>query len=320
MKTFSRFVLSTALMGLPLVAVAQEVQPLPESVKLNDAKVELGKKLYFDKRLSKDNTVSCASCHDLSKGGTDQLPTSTGIGGQKGPINAPTVYNSSANFVQFWNGRAKDLAEQALGPVENPKEMGELWPNVITKIKADAEYTKAFGAVYGGKITKENAVDAIAEFEKSLITPNAPFDKYLRGDKKAISAKAEKGWKLFQEKGCNSCHEGNYFGGTAYQTLSEDYFKDRGGEITEADLGRYTVTKDEADKYSFKTPMLRNIAVTAPYFHDGSVKTLDEAVKKMAKYQLGEELKPEEVSAIVAFLKTLTGEYEGVPLDKVKAQ
>jgi len=297
-----------------------EVKPIPAKVTVNETKAELGKKLYFDPILSKDGKVSCASCHQLHKGGTDQLKTSEGIGKQLGPINSPSVFNSAHNFVQFWDGRAADLAEQAQGPVANPKEMGESWDNVVKKLGAVDEYVKLFAQVYGDKgITKENAADAIAEFEKTLTTPNSRFDKFLNGDKTALTAQEQKGWMLFQDKGCITCHSGTYLGGTSFQMLNEDYFTDRGGELTEADMGRYNVTKDEADKHSFKVPSLRTVAVTPPYFHDGSVKTLDEAVSKMAKYQLGEELKPEEVSAITAFLKSLVGEYQGTPLDKLTA-
>lgn len=297
-----------------------DITPIPQTVKVNEAKAELGKKLYNDTLLSADNSTSCATCHDLSKGGVDRLPTSKGIKNQNGPINAPTVFNSEHNFVQFWDGRAADLKEQAAGPVANPKEMGDTWENVVKKVAADPAYAASFKKLYGGKVTKETITDAIAEFERTLITPDSKFDQFLRGDKKALTALEKKGWQLFQDKGCTGCHNGPYLGGNSYQALNEDYFKDRGGKLTDADMGRFNVTKDEADKHTFKVPMLRNIAETAPYFHDGSVKTLPEAVRKMAKYQLGDELKPNEVNAIVAFLKTLTGKYEGVPLDKVKAQ
>lgn len=292
-------------------AVAQEFTPIPRELDVNEEKAALGKKLYHDKTLSVDGTLSCASCHMLDKGGVDRLPTSTGVKGQKGPINSPTVYNSAANFVQFWDGRAANLEEQALGPVENPLEMGDKWSKVVQKVEASTEYKQAFDTLYDGKVTKENIANAIAEFEKTLITPDSRFDQYLRGNKQALSAIEKKGMALFEEKGCTSCHNGTYLGGNTYQYMSEEYFADRGGKLTDADLGRYNVTKDEGDKHLFKVPMLRNVAVTAPYYHDGSVKTLDEAVQKMAKYQLGEELKKSEVNALVAFLKTLTGKYEG---------
>ena len=295
------------------------VTPIPATVDVDLDKAALGKKLYFEPMLSKDNSLSCASCHGLGKGGTDRLQTSLGFNSQVGPINSPSVFNSAHNFVQFWDGRAASLEEQALGPVENPKEMAESWPNVLEKLKANDAYVKEFAAVFGeNAITKENAAAAIAEFERTLITPNSRFDKFLMGNKNALTQLEKKGWQLFQEKGCIACHEGRYLGGTMYQMLSEDYFTDRGDELTEADYGRYNVTKDDSEKHMFKVPMLRNVALTSPYFHDGSVKTLDEAVRKMGKYQLGEELSGAEVSALVAFLKSLTGEYEGTPLHRLK--
>lgn len=299
-------------------AAAQEkIQPIAREVKLNAQKAELGNNLYHDKRLSKDETVSCASCHDLAKGGTDRLPVSLGVGNTKGPINSPTVYNSEHNFVQFWDGRAKNLAEQAKGPVENPKEMAESWPNVVEKLKKDGKYVAAFKEVYKGDITADRIADAIAEFERRLITPDSRFDDFLRGDEKALTAQEKKGWELFQETGCMTCHTGTYFGGESYQAMNPQYFEDR-GNLTEADNGRFNVTKDEADKHMFKVPMLRNVEVTAPYFHDGSVKSLEDAVRKMAKYQLGQDKMPAtDVRAITAFLKTLTGKYDGKPLNRM---
>lgn len=294
------------------------VQPIPEKVDVDPLKVKIGEQLFHDKRLSVDGSLSCASCHMLHKGGVDGAETSLGIKGQKGPINSPSVYNAAHNFVQFWDGRAKDLKEQALGPVENPLEMGESWENVVKKITADPKYVKEFKQLNGGVITKETIADAIAEFEKTLITPGSRFDQFLLGDKNVLTPEEQKGYQLFQEKGCTACHSGSYFGGQFYQRLNPDYYKDRGIPITTADLGRFNVTKNEADKYFFKVPMLRNIAVTGPYFHDGKLKTLDEAIYKMGKYQLGQELTPKEVKAIAAFLRSLTGTYKGVPLDKMK--
>jgi len=301
------------LVALFLSTGSLAIEPIPSKIKLDLEKVRLGERLFHDTQLSGDGTISCATCHALDKGGTDRAMVSTGINGQKGPINSPTVYNSANNFVQFWDGRAKDLEEQALGPVENPKEMGESWENVVKKIKADGSYTRAFEKLYGGDVTKENIANAIAEFERSLITPDSAFDRYLKGDKSALSPLEVKGYALFEEKGCTSCHSGDYFGGDSYQQMPEEYFRDRGG-LNEADFGRYNVTKDEDDRYFFKVPMLRNVAVTAPYFHDGNAKTLKEAVDIMAKYQLGITLTNSENKAIVEFLKSLTGQYKGEKL------
>ncbi|QQR91957.1 MAG: cytochrome-c peroxidase [Myxococcales bacterium] len=272
-------------------------------------KVLLGRSLYHDKRLSGDETIACVSCHSFDHGGSEALKTSTGIRKQKGPINAPTVLNSSLNFRQFWDGRAADLKEQALGPVTNPLEMGAKWEDVLPKLAKDKAYKDAFAKLYDGKVNKENVVDAIAEYESSLITPSR-FDKFLRGDKDAISQAEKDGYVKFKETGCISCHIGPGVGGTMYQKMGlvKDYFKARGGELSEADMGRYNVTKNEADKHFFKVPLLRNIELTPPYFHDGSVATLEEAVTIMARHQLGKELSEKDVASIVTFLKTLTGE------------
>lgn len=295
-----------------------KITPIPNKVTVNAEKAALGEKLYHDPILSGDGKLSCATCHQLHKGGTDRLPVSTGIKNQRGPINSPTVYNSAHNFVQFWDGRAKDLKAQALGPVENPLEMGEKWPNVIKKLQKHEEYNAALTKLYGKGFSKEDVADAIAEFERTLITPDSRFDQYLKGDKKALTALEIQGYELFQKKNCTLCHNGTYLGGNSYQMLNPEYFKARGGKLTDADLGRYNVTKKEEDKHMFKVPMLRNVAVTAPYFHDGKVITLEQAVKLMGKYQLGEDIPAPEVRAIAAFLRTLTGTYQGVPLDKVK--
>jgi cytochrome c peroxidase len=306
------------VMASAAVNLAEEpIQPIPEASKEDATKVELGKALFHDTALSKDGKVSCARCHDLKKGGTDQAVVSTGVGGKKGPINSPTVYNSAHNMVQFWDGRAKDLQEQAAGPVENPKEMAEKWSKVEKKLAAKAEYKDAFAALYKGKVTKANVTDAIAAFERTLVTPDSRFDQYLKGDEAAITAEEKHGYELFKSTGCTSCHSGAYVGGDSYQQLNPQYFKDR-GKITDADYGRFNVTKNEDDKHFFKVPMLRNVAVTAPYFHDGSQKTLEQAVKTMAKYQLGVESLPDaDAKAIAAFLRSLTGKYNGVYLDKM---
>ena len=289
--------------------------PIPEVNPFdpNPDKVALGDKLYHDTRLSGDNTISCATCHDLATGGVDLKAVSTGIDGQQGPINAPTVYNAAFNFAQFWDGRAHDLQEQAAGPVENPLEMGATFDAVVKKLSEDPEYVAEFKKIYNGEISKETITDAIAEFEKTLLTPNCQFDHYLRDDKKALTEEQLQGYQLFLDHQCATCHTGVILGGLTYERMGQarDYFKMRGGEITEADLGRYNVTKKEYDRHKFKTPTLRNIELTPPYFHDGSAKTLDEAVRTMAEVQTGQPLSESEVKQIVAYLKTLTGYYQG---------
>lgn len=294
---------------LPLFGFAAEpIQAIRGSGQPLTAKQKLGHALFHEKGLSGDGTVSCASCHDLKTGGVDKLQTSTGIKGQKGPINAPTVYNSSLNFVQFWDGRAKDLKEQAAGPVTNPLEMGGNWQEVIVFLEKSPKYKADFAKVYAGKITQETVTDAIASFEETLLTPSA-FDAYLNGDENAISSQAKLGYRLFKSYGCIACHNGPNVGGAMYMKMGlvQDYFKSRGGELTEADLGRFNVTKKESDKHHFKVPTLRNVALTSPYFHDGSVQSLNNAVVIMGKVQLNRDLPAADVAAIVAFLETLTG-------------
>lgn len=293
----------------PLPSFADEpVQPLPEHVQLNIEKVNLGERLFHDPRLSKDNSISCASCHDLKTGGTDKTPVSTGISGQKGEIRAPTVFNAVFNFRQFWNGRAATLQEQAKGPVANPVEMGADWDTVVEKLKNDPSYEKAFIKIYNRPINQEDIVDAIAEYEHSLITPSR-FDDYLRGKKNAITAQEKHGYELFKSYGCVACHKGINVGGAGFEKmgLAKDYFADRNKPIKPADLGRYQVTKQEKDKFYFKVPTLRNVAIVGPYYHDGSVATLDEAIYKMGKYQLGVEIPEKDRQDIAAFLKSLTG-------------
>jgi cytochrome c peroxidase len=300
--------------GIPAELAKEVLQPLPDTVKADPAKVALGDKLFHDVRLSKDNTVACATCHDLKKGGTDQLPFSKGVGGAVGGINAPTVFNSGFQFIQFWDGRAADLAAQADGPVNNPAEMASNWVEATAKLSQDAAFTQEFTAVYPDGYKKDNFVNAIAEFEKTLITPG-PFDKYLKGDKSALTADQKAGLKIFQDTGCTNCHCGPILGGQSFELmgLHKDYFGAR-GNVKDADYGRYNVTKDEADKYRLKVPTLRNIKLTAPYFHDSSTSDLGEAVKTMARCECGATLGAQQIGQVVQFLEALTGEYKGAKL------
>ncbi len=290
--------------------------PSKESLGLNPDKVKLGELLYHDKRLSRDNSISCASCHDLAKGGTDQSQFSMGINNTPGHINSPTVYNSSYNIKQFWDGRAEDLVAQAHGPVHNPAEMGSNWDEVIAKLKNENEYKFLFKKVYGShEMSGEKMAEAIATFEEFLITPGSKFDDYLKGNKMALSKVEKEGFGLFKKYNCNNCHNGVAIGGNSFQKMGiyKDYFADRAtGEngldvfpIAKEDLGRYNVTKSEADKHVFKVPTLRNIKDTFPYLHDGTVTELAQAVKIMAEYQVGKEIPEADVEKIVSFLKTL---------------
>ena len=276
------------------------IEPIPKSIKVNPEKVKLGKKLFSDPILSADGTVSCATCHDLQNGGDDGLQFSFGIKGRKGKINSPTVYNTVFNFHQFWNGRVRDLKAQVKGPVENPHEMGNSMQEVVDRLKKSKHYTTLFKTIYRDGITQENIADAIAEFEKALITPDAPFDRYLRGEKDAISPEAEKGYRLFVSKGCILCHHGVNVGGNLFNKFGIYH------DANSSDEGRFAVTGREEDRFVFKVPSLRNIDLTAPYMHDGRVKTLRRAVIMMSQYQLGRDMTTEQIDAIVAFLRTLS--------------
>jgi cytochrome c peroxidase len=295
------FILLSIFFCYTVASASEPIEPLPEHIFTDKKKAELGRELFFDTMLSRDRTINCATCHLLRDGGDDNLRFSFGINGQEGNINAPTVYNAVFNFRQFWDGRAADLQEQAAGPVENPKEMGYTFKELIARMKKSS-YQPQFKALYKDGITKKNITNALAEYEKSLITPNAPFDRYLKGDKNAITQQQKEGYELFKAKGCITCHHGINIGGNLYNKFG--IFQ----ESNSSNLGRYNVTHKERDKYYFKVPSLRNIAKTAPYFHDGRTSSLRVAVLTMAKYQLGRKITPQEVDKIVAFLKSLNGE------------
>jgi cytochrome c peroxidase len=269
-------------------------------------KIALGKQLYFDKRFSKNQDLSCASCHDLARYGQDGTATSSGHKKQLGGRNSPTTLNASIQFVQFWDGRAKDVEEQAKGPITNPVEMAMANEGaVLAVLSSIPEYEKAFAKVFPGDpkpITFDNMAKAIGAYERTLLTPS-PWDKFLAGDDNALTAEQKKGFETFYGKACFSCHMGEGVGGSSYQKA--------GAQVpwpNQKDQGRYDLTKKEEDRMMFKVPSLRNVAKTAPYFHDGSAKTLEEAVKMMGKHQLSLDLKPEEVASIVTFLGALTGE------------
>jgi cytochrome c peroxidase len=302
--------------GMPEQMRAALVRPIPDTLGADPVKAALGERLYHDTRLSGDNTISCASCHELAKGGTDQQVVSDGIRGQKGGINAPTTYNAALNFAQFWDGRAATLEAQADGPPNNPVEMGSNWTPITEKLVKDKAFVKEFTAAYPEGINKATVTHAIAEYERTLLTPNSKFDKYLKGDQAALTADEKHGYEIFQEKGCATCHVGELLGGKSYEVMGRraDYFAARGTPLTRADDGRYNVTKDEKDRHSFKVPTLRNVARTLPYFHDGSKTTLREAVDAMATYQSGEALSEKDAQDVVRFLETLTGEYRGKAL------
>jgi cytochrome c peroxidase len=264
--------------------------------------------------LSGNRQVSCASCHNLSRAGTDGLRHSPGLNGKMTDVNTPTVLNAALNFRQFWDGRAATLETQVDQVIRNPNEMGANWKDLLRKLSADGSYRASFTAAYKDGITQANVQDAIASFERTLITPNSRFDRYLSGDEDAISAAEKAGYARFKQYGCAACHQGVNVGGNMFQKFGVmgDYFKGR-GTVTPADLGRFQVTGLEADKHVFKVPSLRNVVKTAPYFHDGSAATLLDAVDIMFRYQLGRVASPEDKASIILFLNTLTAEPVATP-------
>ena len=303
--------------NLPENRNAEPVRPVDTYIEYDPAKAELGFDLFHDTRLSVDNTVSCASCHDLATAGVDNHQYSHGVNDLMGGVNAPTVFNAVYNFVQFWDGRAATLAAQAAGPPLNPVEMASSsFDEIIAKLQADKAFAKKFNAVYPDGMTEANLTDAIEHFERTLITPGSRFDKWLMGDDSALTADELEGYELFKKYDCATCHAGKNLGGLSYELmgLRRHYFAERGLELTEEDNGRYKETKNERDRHRFKVPGLRNVEHTWPYYHDGTRHTLEEAVLDMGKYQSGVDLTQAEVDKITAYLKTLTGEYKGRPV------
>lgn len=283
----------------------EPIQPLQPAKVTNPGKVELGKKLFFDPRLSRSGFISCNSCHNLSMGGSDNLKTSIGHNWQEGPINSPTVLNSSLAVAQFWDGRAATLKEQAGGPIANPGEMAFTHDLAIDVLQSIPGYVAEFKSVFGSsRIDIDKVTSAIAAFEETLVTPNSAFDKWLQGDDKALNARELAGYKLFKESGCVACHNGPAVGGTSFQKMGivEPY------KTTSTAEGRSAVTGKDEDRFNFKVPTLRNVELTYPYFHDGAAQTLEEAVEIMGRLQLGRTYSKQEVGDIVAFLKTLTGD------------
>lgn len=288
----------------------EPIRPIPLRHEVDAAKVDLGDRLFHETLLSGNNTVSCASCHNVDNFGVDGVKSSVGIDGHVGTVNAPTVMNSRFNFAQFWDGRASDLNEQAKGPVTNPIEMGSVWEDVIEKLENDKDYKASFDALYDGVISPDTIADAIKHYEYTLTTVNSPFDQYLRGHDDAITEQQKRGYSLFKEYGCVACHQGINVGGNMYQRMGAfiPYFNEKNTDSKD-DLGRFNVTQEEDDLHVFKVPSLRVATHTAPYFHDGSVETLEEAINIMARYQLGHNITKQDNLDIQAFIKSLSGEY-----------
>lgn len=304
---------------LAVLPTVEEVADALE-IELRPARVDLGRQLFHDTRLSKDLTVSCATCHDLRFGGADRSPKAVGIFCQVGPLNTPTVFNAALGIAQFWDGRAKDLASQASGPPQAAGEMGSNFAEITERMRQDAGAVAAFRRAFPGEvnspndITTERLLEAIATFEVTLLTPGSRFDRWLGGERSVLREQELRGYATFKQVGCAQCHYGAAVGGKTFQKLGQKKEFFSASHLNHADLGRYNVTKDERDRHTFKVPSLRNVELTAPYLHDGSVGTLDEAVRVMATYQLGVELSQQQVDDLVAFLRTLTGTWENRPL------
>lgn len=293
---------------IPAKAPAQKGNPS------SPVKVELGKLLFFEPRLSSSYLISCNTCHNVGLGGVDLQETSIGHGWQKGPRNAPTVLNAVFNVAQFWDGRAEDLAAQAKGPVQASVEMNNKPERVVETLKSIPAYVEMFKKAFPGEkdpVTFDNMAKAIELFEATLITPDSRFDRYLKGNGKALNSAEVQGLKLFMDKGCAACHGGINLGGGGYFPFGVAKAPDADLRPV-GDLGRFKVTNTESDRFSFKSPSLRNINLTPPYFHSGKVWTLGEAVAVMASSQLGTSMTPAETAQVVSFLKSLTGRQPAV--------
>lgn len=314
------FGLSFAITANAAWEALPEVAPAPADNPQSEAKILLGKTLFFDPRLSSTGTVSCNSCHNVMAGGDDSRPNSMGVDGKTGDRSSPTVWNSAFLSVQFWDGRSDTLEDQARGPVTNPIEMGmKDWEQTVAVLQAIEGYAPMFTAAFGegAEITEDTVVQAIASYERTLITPNSAYDRYVKGDETAMTEQQVKGMETFAKVGCTACHSGANFSGPNLP-IGQGFFMKfptfAGSEYDEkynllADTGRHTVTGKDSDKFMWRVPTLRNIAVTAPYGHNGAIPSLDEMVTVMAKTQLNKDLSAEEVSDIVEFLNALTGEF-----------
>jgi len=291
---------------------SEPVTPIDPPAHHDPAKVELGRKLFHDPRLSGGNAVAGASCHRLDAGGDDDEVRPPGSGGQRLDYNAPTIFNLAFNFRLNWRGNFHTIEEQNEQVLLDPRVMNTTWVELLAKLRADRDYPREFAGIYGGTLTSAGVLDALAAFQRSLATPDSRFDRYLRGDGAAISSDEAQGYQLFKSYGCIACHQGANLGGNLFQKIGvfDEPFA-RQTDTTEADQGRFSITRVEADRKVFRVPSLRNVVLTAPYFHNGYIWSLAEAVEIMARSQLGRELPKRDVGLIVQFLDTLTGEYQG---------
>lgn len=304
---------AAAMFGLTLAAPTGEpLSPLPPLEELDPRRVELGRKLFADKRLSRDGSVACMSCHDPGHAGADPRPFSIGAGGVRHVVNTPTVLNARFNFRQQWTGGAASLEELVGHVVKSPRVFDSDWPSVLGRLRGDERLVRDFRAAYPEGLNEKTVADALATYQRTLVTPSR-FDRYLRGDRAALTADELRGYQRFKDYGCVGCHQGVNVGGNMFQRFGAmgDYFKARaaaGQPLTEADRGRYNVTKKDEDLHVFKVPGLRNVARTPPYFHDASAQTLEQAVGVMLRYQVGRDAPAEDKALIIRFLHTLNGE------------
>jgi cytochrome c peroxidase len=299
----------------PSIVLSEEpITPVPRDLSLDADKVRLGEMLFDDVRLSRGDVLACTSCHLLAEGGDDNRALSPGSDGELLDFNAPTVFNAGLSFRLNWRGNFRTLEEHNEAVLLNPRLMNTTWDELLPKLAADEVYRDAFAALYGSDPMPAGVLDALSTFQRSLTTPDSRFDRYLRGERDAITPAEEHGYQLFKDYGCVACHQGVNVGGNLFQRFGifHDPFADL--PMRTADLGRFTITGKADDRFVFRVPSLRNVAVTAPYFHDGRASTLEQAVEEMARSQLGRVLTEPEIRLIAGFLRTLTGEYRGRPL------
>jgi len=293
-------------------AEVEPITPIPRP-DVDAAKSELGRKLFHDPRISQTNTVACASCHRVEIGGADGRSRPPGADARPLDFNSPSIFNAALNYRFNWRGNFRTLEKQNEAVLLDRRLMNTTWEQLLAKLRADEDYVRAFTALYATAPERADVLDALATFQRSLVTPDARFDRYLTGQRDAISSEEEHGYQLFKSYGCIACHQGVNVGGNLLQKFGIFYdpYMLRGIHVTDADLGRFAITGNEADRLVFRVPSLRNVAITAPYFHDGSAASLPEAVKIMARVQLGRDLPDSDIDLIVKFLGTLTGEYQG---------
>jgi cytochrome c peroxidase len=295
-------------------SVEEPIAPVPRGLSPDPGKVRLGEMLFDDVRLSGDDALACASCHVLAEGGDDNRARPPGSDGQLLNFNALTVFNAALSFRLNWRGNFRTLEEQNEAVLLDSRLMNTTWDTLLAKLRADQVYWEAFATVYGDAPTPAHVLDALATFQRSLSTPDARFDRYLRGERDAITPEEEHGYRLFKDHGCAACHQGAGVGGNLFQRFGIFRAPFSPQPVRTADLGRFTVTGKQGDRFVFRVPSLRNVAVTAPYFHDGRAQTLEQAIAEMARSQLGRVLTERDVGLIAGFLRTLTGEYRGRPL------